>query len=60
MCYSRSSILSEERRRQELKDRQVLQEKRAGLVERLLGDANKQAQEAKVETKPAKESAPAK
>lgn len=70
MCHSyvRSTVF-EERKAQEAKLREAeareaearaAREHRAGLVSRLLGDANRRAEDGKPETAPAREPAPAK
>jgi hypothetical protein len=60
MCYVRNSTLSDNSKRQDAKDKQVLQEKRTGLIDRMLGDANRRAQDAQPADIPAKETIPAK
>ena len=58
MCWEIDyQFLAEQKKAQET---QIKQQRRAGLVDQLLTDANQQSQEAKVEGTPVKEVAPAK
>jgi hypothetical protein len=58
MCWEMDDkFLAEEKEAQE---RRIKQQRRAGLIDRLLNDANQQGQETKVEGTPAREVAPAK
>src|SRR5262252_6704071 len=58
MCYERDYKIFEDRKKAE--DTRVMQERRAGLIDRLLNDANKPGEKTKAEGTPAKEVAPAK
>jgi hypothetical protein len=60
MCHSRDWWAYEERQKQEAKERQAAEERRAGLIQDLLADAEKQAETTKCEPAPIKEAAPAK
>jgi hypothetical protein len=56
MCYSRDYWIFEDRKKAE----DTRQERRAGVIERLLGDAKKHSEKARVEEPPVKDIAPAK
>ena len=56
MCYSRDYWIFEDRKKAE----DTRQERRAGVIERLLDDASKQGEKAKAEEAPVKDIAPAK
>jgi hypothetical protein len=60
MCHSRDWWELEERRKQEARERQAAEEKRAGLIQNLLSSAEKQAGDTTPETAPVREAAPAK
>jgi hypothetical protein len=60
MCHARNSTWTDDRMKQELKERQETQVKRAGLIERLLSGAEKPAPASESEKPPVKETAPAK
>jgi hypothetical protein len=55
MCYARDYIVYDDQKKAE--DTQVVQERRAGLINRLLNDANKHGEKTEA---PVKEVAPAK
>ena len=58
MCYEIDyKFLAEQKKAQEAR---IKQERRAGVVDQLLNDANKQGDDAKTEGTPVKEVAPAK
>jgi hypothetical protein len=58
MCWEIDyKFLAEQKKAQETR---IKQQRRAGLIDQLLNDANQQGQETKVEGKQAKEVAPAK
>jgi hypothetical protein len=59
MCHGRDWRLFEDRAQKKAEEKQM-QERRAGVINALLGDAVKQSEETKPEPAPAKESAPAK
>jgi hypothetical protein len=56
MCYSRNYRIFEEQQRKA--QEQAIEERRSGVIDQLLGDANKQSDKAK--ESPVKEIAPAK
>jgi hypothetical protein len=56
MCYSRDYRIFDDKKKAE----DTRQERRAGVIERLLGDANKHGEKAKAEEPPVKDIAPAK
>jgi len=56
MCYSRDYRNFDDKKKAE----DTRQERRAGVIERLLGDANKHSKKPKVEEPPVKDIAPAK
>ena len=58
MCYERDYKIFEDRKKAE--DTRVAQERRAGLIDRLLNTANKPGEKTKAEGTPVKEVAPAK
>ena len=58
MCYERDYKIFEDRKKAE--DTRVVQERRAGLIDRLLNAANKPGEKTKAEGTPVKEVAPAK
>jgi hypothetical protein len=58
MCYERDYKIFEDRKKAE--DTRVIQERRAGLIDRLLNAANKSGEKTKAEGTPVKEVAPAK
>jgi hypothetical protein len=58
MCYERDYKIFEDQKKAE--DTRVVQERRAGLIDRLLNDANKHGEKTKAEETPVKEAAPAK
>ena len=58
MCYERDYKIFEDQKKAE--DTRVVQERRAGLIDRLLNDANKHGGKTKAEETPVKEAAPAK
>jgi len=58
MCYERDYRIFEDRKKAE--DTRVVQERRAGLIDRLLDDANKHGEKTKAEGTPVKDVAPAK
>jgi hypothetical protein len=58
MCYERDYRIFEDQKKAE--DARVVQERRAGLIDRLLSDANKQGEKTKAEATLVKEDAPAK
>jgi hypothetical protein len=58
MCYERDYKVFEDRKKAE--DTRVMQERRAGLIDRLLNDANKPGEKTKAEGTPVKDVAPAK
>src|SRR6266851_9389017 len=57
MCYVREYKIFEDRKKAE--DTRVMQERRAGLIDRLLNDANKPGEKTKAEETPVKDVAPA-
>ena len=58
MCWEIDrQFFAEQKKEQETR---VKQEQRAGVIDKLLNDANKQGEKANVETTPVKEVAPAK
>jgi hypothetical protein len=59
MCYSRDYKHFDEREQRKVANTQLMQERRTGVIGKLLDDANKQGEKAK-EATPAKEVAPAK
>src|SRR3981081_3458773 len=58
MCYTRDYKVFDDQKKAE--DTQVVQERRAGLIDRLLDAANKHGEKSKAEGTPVKEVAPAK
>jgi hypothetical protein len=58
MCYARDYKGFDDQKKAE--DTQVVQERRAGLIDRLLNDANKHGEKTEAEGTPVKEVAPAK
>ena len=58
MCYERDYKIFEDQKKAE--DTRVVQERRAGLIDRLLNDANKHGEKTKADETPVKEAAPAK
>ena len=58
MCYTRDYKVFDDQKKAE--DTQVVQERRAGLIDRLLDAANKHGEKTKAEGTPVKEVAPAK
>ncbi len=58
MCYTRDYKVFDDQKKAE--DTQVVQERRAGLIDRLLNAANKHGEKTKAEGTPVKEVAPAK
>jgi hypothetical protein len=58
MCYTRDYKIFEDKKKADRT--KVAQERRAGLIERLLDGANKQSEKTKAEGTPVKETAPAK
>ena len=58
MCYERDYKIFEDRKKAE--DTRVVQERRAGLIDRLLNAANKPGEKTKAQGTPVKEVAPAK
>ena len=58
MCYAKDYKVFDDQKKAE--DTQVVQERRAGLIDRLLNAANKQGERTKAEGTPVKEVAPAK
>ena len=60
MCYSRDCIASDQRKQEEAKRSQAAQEQRAGVVNTLMEDAKRQAEQAKPQAAPTKEAVPAK
>jgi hypothetical protein len=58
MCYERDYKFFDDQKK--AKDTQVEQERRAGMIDRLLNAANKHAEKTKAEETPAKVAAPAK
>jgi hypothetical protein len=56
MCYSRDYRIFDDKKKAE----DTRQERRAGVIERLLGNANKYSEKAKAEEAPVKDTAPAK
>jgi len=58
MCYTRDYKVFDDHKKAE--ETKVAQERRAGLIERLLNAANKQSEKTKAEETPVKEAAPAK
>ena len=58
MCYAKDYKLYDVQKKAE--DTQVVQERRAGLIDRLLNAANKHGEKTKSEGTPVKEVAPAK
>ena len=58
MCWERDyKFFAEQKKAQETR---IKQERRAGVIDRLLNEANRQGEPSKVEGTPAKETAPAK
>jgi len=61
MCWEIDyQFLAEQKKAQEAKETKIRQEQRAGVIQALLSEANKQGDETKTETTPIKEAAPAK
>ena len=58
MCYAKDYKVFDDQKKAE--DTQVVQERRAGLIDRLLDAANKHGEKTKAEGTPVKEVAPAK
>jgi hypothetical protein len=58
MCYAKDYRFFDDQKKAD--DTQVVQERRAGLIARLLNAAKKQAEKTEAERRPAKEVAPAK
>jgi hypothetical protein len=58
MCYAKDYKVYDEQKK--AKDTQVVRERRAGLIDRLLNTANKDGEQTKAEGTPVKEVAPAK
>jgi hypothetical protein len=58
MCYAKDYKVFDDQKKAE--DTRVVQERRAGLIDRLLNDANKHGEKTKTEGLPVKEAAPAK
>ena len=58
MCYAKDYKVFDDQKKAE--DTRVVQERRAGLIGRLLNAANKHGEETKAEQTPVKEVAPAK
>jgi hypothetical protein len=58
MCYAKDYKVFDDQKKAE--DTQVVQERRAGLIDRLLNSANKHGEKTKAEGTPVKEVAPAK
>ena len=58
MCYAKDYRFFDDQKKAE--DTRVVQERRAGLIDRLLNAANKHGEKAKAEGTPVKEVAPAK
>jgi hypothetical protein len=56
MCYSRDYRIFDDKKKAE----DTRQERRAGMIDRLLDDANKQGEKTRAEGPPVKEIAPAK
>ena len=60
MCYSRDWIASDQRKQEEAKRSQAAQEQRVGVLNTLMEEAKKQAEQAKPQAALTKESVPAK
>ena len=58
MCYARDYKVFDDQKKVE--DTQVVEQRRAGLIDRLLNAANKHGEKTKAEGTPVKEVAPAK
>ncbi len=58
MCYAKDYKVFDDQKKAE--DTQVVQERRAGLIDRLLNAANKHGEKTKAEGTPVKEVVPAK
>ena len=58
MCYAKDYKIFDDQKKAE--DTQVVQERRPGLIDRLLNAANKDGEKTKAEGTPVKEVAPAK
>jgi hypothetical protein len=58
MCYAKDYKVYDDQKKAE--DTQIVQERRAGLIDRLLNTANKPGEKTKSEGTPVKEVAPAK
>jgi hypothetical protein len=58
MCYAKDYKVFDDQKKAE--DTRVVQERRAGLIDRLLNDANKHGEKTKTEGLPVKEAARAK
>ena len=58
MCYERDYKIFDDQKKAE--DTRVMQQRRAGLIDRLLNDANKPGEKTKSEGTPVKDVAPAK
>ena len=58
MCYARDYKVFDDQKKAE--DTQVVEQRRAGLIDRLLNAANKHGEKTKAEGTPVKEVAPAK
>lgn len=60
MCHARDFRMFEDRKQEKVEDAQLMQDRRAGVIDSLLSDANKQGEKTKPEGTPVKEIAPAK
>ena len=58
MCYAKNYKIFDDQKKAE--DTRVVQQRRAGLIDRLLNAANKHSEKTKAEETPVKEIAPAK
>jgi hypothetical protein len=58
MCYARDYKIFDDRKKAE--EARVMQERRAGVIDRLLNEASKQGEKAKAEAMPVKDAAPVK
>ena len=60
MCHARDLWIFEERARKQAEEMKAKEERRAGVIDTLLNDANKLNDQTKPEEAPVKEAAPAK
>lgn len=60
MCYTRDYKTFDEREQKKIEDVQAAQNRRAGVIDALLSEANKQSEKTEPEGTPVKEVAPAK